>query len=154
MRLGRASALIGVGLAFAVLVAGCSAAEPAGTGSFPGVTFTPTNGVMQSDSSGSVTVQLEWLTGRTDSVDFRVLMDTHSVSLNAYNLRTLAVLRDDAGQDYGPIAWDPAGAGHHRSGTLRFAVPDSLKEGRTKYIEVLVRNVAGVPERTFKWQIW
>jgi hypothetical protein len=40
-------------------------------------------------------------------------------------------------------------AGHHRSGILRFKVPDYT----TDFVEVVIHDVAGVPERVFHWNL-
>ena len=83
------------------------------------------------------------------SLDFEVAFNTHSVDL-AFDPAALSVLRDDAGREYPAIAWEGAGpGGHHRSGVLRFKVPDYA----TDFIEVVMHDVAGVPERVFHWHL-
>lgn len=82
-------------------------------------------------------------------LEFEIAMNTHSVDLSDDMLNSV-VLRDDAGNEYIPTAWDgPSGGGHHRSGTLKLA---ALK-GNAKAVTLFVKNIAGVPERVFKWQI-
>ena len=82
-------------------------------------------------------------------------MDTHAVDLDGFDLKQLAVLRVD-GREIQPAGWDAPKGGHHRSGTLSF--PATGSDGRplitadTRSIELLIRDVAGVPERVFVWR--
>ncbi len=60
------------------------------------------------------------------------------------------VLLDDAGKEYAPTAWDgPTGGGHHRDGKIKF---DALTTN-TKSVTLIVKGIAGVPKRTFKWSL-
>jgi hypothetical protein len=80
---------------------------------------------------------------------FKVVLDTHSVDLKD-DIVKVTFLRDDTGKQYQPTTWDGAGAGgHHREGSLKFA---SLA-GITKFVELVITGVAGVPERVFKWEL-
>ena len=143
----------------AVLVAGCSTGfVPQGKqGANPSSSISsfsrPANGLVQADAGGSVTIEVEWGGEEAGSLIFNVAMNTHSVDLDQYDLGTLAVLRDDTGNEYPPVSWDSAAGGHHRSGTLTFPVPDSVSQGKTKYIEMIIRDVAGIEERVFKWEL-
>jgi hypothetical protein len=82
-------------------------------------------------------------------------MDTHSVPLDGYDLRQLAVLRTDQGIELTPNGWDAPVGGHHRKGTLTF--PATASDGQpvltttTREVELVIRDVAGVPERSFRW---
>ena len=111
----------------------------------------PTNGLVQSNSAGAVTLDVKWMGPSGGSLVFNVEMDTHSVELDQYDLGKLAILRDDGGKEYRPISWDSAPGGHHRGGTLAFPLPESLNQA--KYLELLIRDVAGVKERVFKWEL-
>ncbi len=80
---------------------------------------------------------------------FDIAMNTHSVDL-AGDMLALVELRDERGNVQMPSAWDgPAGAGHHRSGTIRF---DALPPG-TRSVTLVVKNIAGIRERTFTWDV-
>ncbi len=60
------------------------------------------------------------------------------------------ILRDDTGKEYKPTTWDGSEpGGHHRSGTLTF--PDLTD--KPKYVELVVKGFAKVPERVFKWEL-
>lgn len=106
----------------------------------------------QSNDEQAVTVEVTPLNLATDvaSLDFTVVFDTHSVQLN-FDPAAISVLRDDAGREYPVLAWEEngSGSGHHKSGLLRFKAPEQA----TKFVEVIVRDVADVPERVFRWDL-
>ncbi len=99
----------------------------------------------QVNQGGQVTVSVTWA-GTTEAPTFRVVLDTHAVNLDSYDLTQLATLRTADGEIV-PTGWDAPPGGHHREGVLRFAsvAPDSNS------MELVIRDVAGVPERTFSW---
>lgn len=145
-------------LMMAVIVAGCSSSPPIQekTSSQPTTSPTlkvPTNGLIQSNTGGSVTIDVEWVKAGDDSLTFNVAMNTHSVDLDQYDLGKLAVLRDDTGNEYHSSSWDSALGGHHRRGTLAFPLPDSLSQGTAKYVELVIRDVADIEERVLKWEL-
>ena len=80
---------------------------------------------------------------------FEIRLNTHSVPLD-YDLVAVSLLKDDQGHKYPASAWkgSPAG-GHHRSGVLEF--PAIAKD--TKSITLSLKDIAGVPERTFEWKL-
>ncbi|MDP2730612.1 MAG: hypothetical protein Q8O55_09010 [Dehalococcoidales bacterium] len=100
-----------------------------------------------------MTFDVEWVKTQTGSLLFNVDMNTHSVDLDQYDLAALAVLRDGAGNEFHPVSWNAAAGGHHRSGTLTFPIPDSVSQGKTRYIEIVIRDVAGIGERVLTWQL-
>ena len=58
------------------------------------------------------------------TLDFEVAFNTHSVNLD-FDPAAISVLRDDQGREYPALSWEgPGPGGHHRSGVLRFKVPD------------------------------
>ena len=98
-------------------------------------------------------IVVRWNGASNGVLAFQVVMDTHSVDLDQYDLGKLAVLRDDDGAEYRPASWRSAPGGHHRTGTLSFAAPASLSEGKTGYVELIIRDVSGVAERVLKWTL-
>lgn len=105
----------------------------------------------QSNDEQSVTIEVTPLNlpDGGSTLDFEVAFNTHSVDLG-FDPTAISVLRDDAGREYPAIAWEGAApGGHHRSGVLRFKVPDLT----TDFVEVTIRDVAGVPERVFRWNL-
>jgi len=104
-------------------------------------------------SSYAAGVQVEVTPKTTDPKskvwEFAVAMNTHITPLTV-DLAKTAVLTDDAGHQYAPLAWngDPPG-GHHRKGVLQFPAP----AGAPKVIELKIKGIAGPPERVFKWEL-
>lgn len=105
-------------------------------------------GSKQSVGGGGVTVEVVWLKEIADAPSFRVVLDTHSVNLDGYRFEEIVRLRDARGGEQVPAAVEGAeGSGHHRQATVRFAWPDP----RPSEIGLVVKGVAGVPERVFRW---
>ena len=104
----------------------------------------------KSNSGGSVDVDVKpTALAVGEPVAFDVTMNTHSVEL-ADDMTKIAILRDDAGKEYEATAWDGPGAGgHHREGVLKFAALTS----KPKYVELVIKGLAKVPERIFKWEL-
>jgi len=105
----------------------------------------------QSNNEQAVAVDVTPLNlpGGGSTLDFEVAFNTHSVDLS-FDPAAISVLRDDQGREYPAIVWEgPAPGGHHRSGVLRFKVSDNA----TDFIEVVIHDVAGVPERVFHWSL-
>lgn len=104
----------------------------------------------QSVSGGGVTAKVTLLTAKGNGdVRFQLVLDTHSVNLDKYDLKSIVVLRDDAGQSYAPLAVEATGGGHHREATLVF--PKVARDA--KRLELLITDVAGIKERTFRWDL-
>lgn len=143
-----------------VLIAGCSSrfepqrAEGASLVSpSPGSSsHEPANGLVQSNSGGQVTIEVKWIREGDGLIVFDVAMNTHEVDLDQYDLGKLAVLRDDEGEEYSPVSWEADPGGHHRQGSLSFPLPDSLSQGKVKYVEMIIRDVAGIDERVLRWE--
>ena len=92
-----------------------------------------------------VPVQLEF--GK--SAKFEIRMNTHSGDLSQ-DLVSVSTLKDDNGREYRPVDWQGAPpGGHHRTGVLEFP---TLNEN-TKSVTLVIRDVANVPERIFKWNL-
>lgn len=81
--------------------------------------------------------------------EFAVALNTHSVNLD-FDMTEVSVLRCDQDQEYTPTVWEgPGPGGHHRSGVLKFAALDHS----TSFVEIVIRDVAEVPERVFRWDL-
>jgi len=61
------------------------------------------------------------------------------------DFKNIAVMRDDAGNSYVPVALENKGSGHHREAIVSF--PKISPE--SKRIELVIKDIAGVKERTF-----
>lgn len=149
----RVLARLGLVIVLALALAACDSSDVVGSAgntrpqaSAPALT--------QVSEGGQVSVEVTWL-GPAAGPVFEVAMNTHSVDLDGYDLAKLAVLRTDKGQEVRPSRWDAPAGGHHRRGTLAF--PDKAPDGgpligpNTAWIELVIRDVAGVPERVFRW---
>ncbi len=114
------------------------------------------NAAVQTHEGGQVTIKVTWQ-GRSAGPIFTVEMDTHTVNLDSYDLRQLAVLRTDQGQEIRPSRWNAPPGGHHRTGTLTF--PATTASGtpvigpKTRMLELIIRKVSGIPERSFRWTL-
>lgn len=104
----------------------------------------------QTVSGGGVTVKVTYLDPKTtNQLRFQVVLDTHSVNLDGYDLKTITVLRDETGKNYLPTEVENKGSGHHREVTVIFP----KVAGEAKRLEVVIKDVAGMKERTFRWDL-
>ena len=94
------------------------------------------------NSEAGVTISATYLPDITDATAFEIKVTTHS----DYNddFKKNSYLRDSSGKTYQALSYEGEG-GHHASGTLRFPKIES------KRFELVIRDVAEVKERTFKW---
>jgi len=100
----------------------------------------------QSVAGGGVTAKVTYLNPKSaDEPRFQIVLDTHSVNLDAYDLKSIAMLRDESGKIYSPSAADNKGSGHHREAVVSFP---KLSPG-AKRIELVIRDIGAVKERTF-----
>ena len=73
------------------------------------------------DEKGEVVVEaLPTKLSRKENSAFTIKFTTHSVDLN-YDLKNIAILTDDKGNQYKALSWTGGKGGHHISGTLTFA---------------------------------
>ncbi|MBI2953416.1 MAG: hypothetical protein HYY30_03820 [Chloroflexi bacterium] len=148
-------------IAAAFLVAGCasSAAQSASNTNGGGGKATGAAGLTQTSQEGSVTIKATWENpseAGTSPVRFAIVMDTHSVDLDSYDLGKLAMLRTDQGIEVAPDMWDAPPGGHHRSGQLTFPQTSGGQPvigPQTARIELVIRDVAGVKERSLQWEV-
>lgn len=84
-----------------------------------------------------------------EPVRFEITFDTHSVDLS-FDPAEIAILEFGHGVLVRPDKWDgTAAGGHHRSGLIIFkSIPKD-----TNTLKLILRDVAGVPERTFTWDL-
>ena len=154
-------------LVSASAVAACSSAGAASTtgatptpsgGTTPGAAATSAGGAavaigaapQVSDANG-VTVTATWGGSATAAV-FDIAMDTHSGSLDSIDL-AVAVLRNDRGQQISGAAWSAPAGGHHRSGKLSFTGDAATVLQGASWVELVLPNVGGVPERVLRWEV-
>lgn len=104
-------------------------------------------GPPQTQSGGGVTMKVTYLAQTEHESKFSVVLDTHSVSLELYDLKSLSLMRDDTGLTMQPIGTENKGSGHHREVILTFPRPSNDR----KWLELVIKDIAGVRERTFRW---
>ena len=103
----------------------------------------------QRHEAGAVTVVASWLADLTPTT--RVVLDTHSVDLDGFDLAQLARVRLNGGVWVAPTKWDAPSGGHHRVGMLTFGSLDPQLFASARLIELEVRDVA-VPARLLRWE--
>jgi len=104
----------------------------------------------QSVRGGGVKVSVELMEQTRNGATFQVIMDTHSVNLDVYRFEQIVRLRDVGGRELVPTSVEGiGGGGHHRKATLQFPWP----QPKPKTVILVVKDVAGVPERLFRWTV-
>lgn len=111
-------------------------------------------GQTREDGQGSVTVEVttEKINSVAGTIEFFVVMNTHSVELNM-DLAALASLTTDTGVSVNGMAWDAPREGHHVEGILSFPASvngASVLDGTTQ-LTLTIRDVDAA-ERVFSWQ--
>ncbi len=103
----------------------------------------------QQVAGNGVTVTATLLTGQPESTAIKLALDTYFVNLIRYDFEELAILHDENGKTYPLTAVEQASSlkQHYRQAILRFdkVAPEA------KMIELIVKDIAGVKERTFRW---
>jgi len=150
-------------LLMAALLAACSTAA---TGAEAVQQLPPTEHV--SDGTGQASAELARtdaqgsvefvvtplnLAAPSETLDFTVVMDTHSVDL-AWNLAAQSRLRTDTGAEVIGLSW-PVGSGHHYEGTLTF--PAAGADGRpvlqgASRLTLTIEDT-DVSTRVFEWDL-
>lgn len=143
-----------------LLLAACSrptgstpAPVPGAVAATASTTTAPTGDTLtQTNDEAMVTVKVTPLNLDDRSAEvltFSVVLDTHSVELD-YDLKSIGALSTDTGETVQPTDWTgPPGGGHHKEGVLAFP---SLKN-RGQSLTLVLRGIAGVPERQFIWKV-
>ena len=101
----------------------------------------------QTVSGGGVTVKVTYLAQTPHESKFSVVLDTHSVNLDVYDLKGNSILRDDTGILFEPTGVENKGSGHHREIILTFPRPSTKRQ----WLELVLKDIAGEKERTFRW---
>lgn len=97
----------------------------------------------QERSEAGVTVKVS-LEGKGDTITVKVALNTHTVALDRYKFDEIVALRA-GGKEYKPRVKSQEGSGHHRSAVVEFDNP------KAKEVEIVIKDVAGVKERVFKF---
>ena len=105
----------------------------------------------KTEEEASVTVVVTPLDLSPQSAEwkFDIGLNTHSVELDQ-DMTKIAVLTDNQGKEYKPVAWDGAApGGHHREGVLVFKAVSPMPRS----VELTIKDIGGIPERSFKWDL-
>ena len=110
---------------------------------------------------GAVTVEAKYLgtatVGAVEAIRFEIKLDTHSVNLDQYDLKQLATLRNDRGVAVKPLSFEKTGSGHHIQNVLAFPAKDEAGNpvvgGTANSIELVLIDVADVPQRVLRWDV-
>jgi len=104
----------------------------------------------QSVRGGGVKVSVELMEQTRNGATFQIIMDTHSVNLDVYSFEQIVRLCDVGGRELVPTSVEGIeGSGHHRKATLQFPWP----QPKPKTVELVIKDVASVPERLFRWTV-
>lgn len=104
-----------------------------------------------SDEQGpiQITVTPEMLGAGSEQWKFGVEFTAHSGALDLDPLKAIT-LADEKGNSSVPIEWIGAGpGGHHRVGVIVFSPVSPIPES----VSLHIKDVGGVKERAFTWQI-
>jgi len=109
----------------------------------------PSGAASQQVAGNGVTVTATLLKEQPGGTAVKLALDTYFVNLVRYDFEELAILRDDTGKTYPVTAVEQVGSQkpHYRQAVLWFAKVNP----EAKMIELIVKDVAGVKERTFHW---
>ena len=103
----------------------------------------------QQHEAGAVTMMASWLPDLIPTA--RVVLDTHSVDLDGFDLAQLARVRLNGGAWIAPTKWDAPSGGHHRAGTLSFGSLDPQLFSSARVVELEVRDMAA-PSHLLRWE--
>jgi len=103
------------------------------------------------DRQGPVTVTVSLPTPPSlgSPVRVKVVLDTHSATIDGVAFERAVALRKPDGTEVAPSAVEePSGSGHHREAVVVFPVLEVATE-----IRIVVRDVGGIGERVFSWEM-
>ena len=109
------------------------------------------DGLTKRDRQGPVTVTVTLTAAPAvgEPVNAKVVLDTHSVGLDGIAFDQAVAIRTYDGADLAPTAVERAtGSGHHREAVLVFQPVASAGT-----LRIVVKNVGGVAERSFVWEL-
>ena len=141
-------------LILTLVLAACSAtATPLQTDSQ--ATSALSDSATRVDEQGAIVIEITPLNlgELTDTLEFDVVMNTHSIDLNM-DLATLSTLTTDTGMALPATIWDAPRGGHHVEGKLIFPSRkdgNSILEGASRLILTIVNVDA--PSRVFEWEL-
>lgn len=110
--------------------------------------FAAETSLVRTQSGGGVTIQVTYLNPQEGAdARFQMALNTHSVNLDSFDASASSVLRDETRKEYRPTKVENKGGGHHRQLVVIFPKPAGKK------LEFLIKDVAGVKEWSFRWEL-
>ena len=101
------------------------------------------------DGQGPVAVVVTLIEMAASGTKAKVVLDTHSVSLDGIAFDQAVRLRTPDGTEIAPVAVEGAsGAGHHRQAVVVFP-----PVGGATAVLIVVKDVGGIAERAFRWAL-
>ena len=108
------------------------------------------NGLTKEAKAASVTAKVTYKNPfDKGSPVFKIVLDTHSASLDEYKFEDVSILRF-AGNTYRPSLISSEGSGHHREAEVEFKGADT---SMSEYVELVIKGVSGVEERVFRFAL-
>lgn len=109
------------------------------------------NGFTEELREGGVTARVTYKNPRENKPPvFKVALDSHDINFDRYDFDKIIILRDDAGRRFSPEIVSSSGSGQHREATVEFKSADISS---AKFIELVVKDVAGIDERVFRFEV-
>lgn len=105
---------------------------------------------LQPQANDEAGVSVEVSADKFDLINpsFKITFTTHQGDLN-FDITKISVLIDDQGRQYSPLNWDGGSGGHHLAGNLIFPAIDK----NTKTIKLILKDIYGIEEREFLWNL-
>ena len=101
------------------------------------------------DGQAPVAVVVTLIEMAASGTKAKVVLDTHSVSLDGIAFDQAVRLRTPDGTEIAPVAVEGAsGAGHHRQAVVGFP-----PVGGATAVLIVVKDVGGIAERAFRWAL-
>ena len=108
------------------------------------------NNLSIKNSEGRVLIKATYMNPGEKSPAFDITAHSNTVNLRRYNIGESSFLRDDRGREY-KGRWEvTASRRRHKKGILIFQGVDLTG---VKGIELVIKDIAGIQERRFNWQI-
>ena len=109
-------------------------------------------GLTRTRSATGVTVRVTYVNPPGDGdAHFVVVLDASMVDLLPYDLKALSFARDDTGKSYLPKGIVESKGGNHYRREVLLSFPKPTP--KTKWLELVIKDVAGIKERTFRWDV-
>lgn len=116
---------------------------------FETVTKTVPKFKSQTNNEGGISVEVTPIDFSDNKpVQFEISLNTHQGDLD-FDLTKISALIDNNSQEYPPLEWQGGQGGHHLSGILTFP---PVKKG-TQTIKLILKDIYGVKERVFSWDL-